>query len=56
VQANTTTSNNKLDIKNHNNEKGACMLIDVAISGVKKEDEMILKYNDLTTEICACGM
>jgi hypothetical protein len=38
-----------------NNEKGTCMLIDVAISGdrnvVKKEAEKILKYKDLTTEI-----
>jgi len=55
VQANRTTSNNKLDIKNHDNEKGACMLIEVAISGVrnviKKEVEMILKYKDLTKEI-----
>jgi hypothetical protein len=46
VPANRTTSNNKLDIKNHDNEKGACMLIDVAISGVrnaiKKEVEKIL--------------
>jgi len=37
------------------NEKGACMLIDVAISGdrnvIKKEAEKILKYKDLTIEI-----
>jgi hypothetical protein len=37
------------------NEKGTCMLIDVAISGdrnvIKKEAEKILKYKDLTTEI-----
>jgi hypothetical protein len=55
VQANRTTSNNKLDIKNHDNVKGACMLIDVAIAGVrnviKKEVEKILEYKDLTTEI-----
>jgi len=55
VQANRTTSNNKLDIKNHYNEKGAHMLTDVAISGtrnvIKKEVEKILKHKDLTTEI-----
>jgi hypothetical protein len=38
-----------------NNEKGACMLIDAAISGdrnvIKKEAEKILKYKDLTIEI-----
>ena len=37
------------------NEKGTCMLIDVAISGdrnvIKKEAEKILKYEDLTIEI-----
>jgi hypothetical protein len=53
--ANRTISNNKLDIKNHDNEKGACMLIDVTISGarnmIKKGVEKILKYKDLTTEI-----
>ena len=37
------------------NEKGTCMLIDVAISGdrnvTKKEAEKILKYKDLTIEL-----
>jgi len=37
------------------NEKGTCMLIDVAISGnrnvIKKETDKILKYIDLTIEI-----
>ena len=37
------------------NEKGTCMLIDVASSGdrnvLKKEAEKILKYKDLTKEI-----
>jgi hypothetical protein len=37
------------------NEKGTCVLIDVAISGdrnvIKKEAENILKYKDLTIEI-----
>ena len=39
----------------HDNEKGTCMLIDVAISEdrnvIKKEAEKILKYKDLTIEI-----
>ena len=46
---------NKLDIIIRDNEKGTCMLIDVAISGdrnvVKKEAEKILKYKDPTKEI-----
>jgi hypothetical protein len=37
------------------NEKGTCMLIDVAFSGdrnvIEKEAEKILKYKDLTIEI-----
>ena len=37
------------------NEKGTCMVVDVAISGcrnvIKKEAEKILKYKDLTIEI-----
>jgi len=40
---------------NRGNENGACMLIEVAISGdrnvIKKEAEKILKYKDLTMEI-----
>ena len=47
--------NNKPDIIIRDNEKGTCMLIDVAISGdrnvIKKEAEKILKYKDLTIEI-----
>ena len=47
--------NNKLDIIIRDNEKGTCMLIDVAISGdrnlIKKEAEKILQYEDLTIEI-----
>ena len=46
---------NKPDIIIRDNEKGTCMLIDVAISGdrnvIKKEAEKILKYKDLTIEI-----
>ena len=45
----------KTDIIIGDNEKGTCMLIDVAISGdrnvIKKEAEKILKHKDLTTEI-----
>jgi len=43
-----TIPNNKPDIIIRDNEKGTCMLIDVAISGdrnvIKKEAEKILKY------------
>ena len=52
---NKTIPNNKPDIIIRDNEKGTCILIDVAISGdrnvIKKEAEKILKYKDLTTEI-----
>jgi len=45
----------KPDIIIRDNEKGTCMLIDVAISGdrnvIKMEAEKILKYKDLTIEI-----
>jgi hypothetical protein len=55
VRNGITLSNNRLDIKIHDNKKGTCMLIDVAISGdrnlIKKEGEMILKYKDLVIEI-----
>ena len=55
IQTDRTISNNKPDIIIRDNEKGTCMLIDVAISGVrnviKKEAEKILKYKDLTIEI-----
>ena len=47
--------NNKPDILICDNEKGTCMLIDVAISGdrnvIKKEAEKILNIKDLTIEI-----
>jgi len=53
VQTDRTIPYNKTDIIIHDNEKGTCMLIDVAISGdrnvIKKEAEKILKY--LTIEI-----
>jgi len=55
VQTDRTIRNNKPDIIIRDNEKGTCMLIDVAISGdrnvIKKEAEKILKYKDLTIEI-----
>ena len=47
VETDITIPNNKPDIIIRNNEKGTCMLIDVAISGdknvIKKEVEKILK-------------
>jgi hypothetical protein len=55
VQTDRTIPINKPDIIIRDNEKGTCMLIDVAISGernvIKKEAKKILKYKDLTTEI-----
>jgi hypothetical protein len=55
VQTDRTTTINKPDIIIHDNEKGTCMLIDVAISGdrnvIKKEAEKILKCKYLTIEI-----
>ena len=55
VQTDRTIPNNKPDIIIRDNEKGTCMLIDVAISGdrnvIKKEAQRILNYKDLTTEI-----
>jgi hypothetical protein len=55
VQADRTIPNNKPDIIIRDNEKGTCMLIDVAISGdrnmIKKEANKTLKYKDLTIEI-----
>jgi len=55
VQTDRTIPNNKPDIIIHDNEKGICMLIDVAISKnrnvIEKDAEEILKYKDLTIEI-----
>jgi hypothetical protein len=55
VQTDRTIPNNKPDIIIRDNEKGTCMLIDVAISGdrnvIKKEAKKILKYKYLTIEI-----
>ena len=48
VQTDRTIPNNKPNIIHRDTEKGACMLIDVAISGdrnvIKKEAEKIQKY------------
>ena len=48
VQNDRTIPNKKPDIIIRDNEKGTCMLIDVAISGdrnvIKKESEKISKY------------
>jgi len=55
IQTDSTNPNNKPDIIIRDDEKGTCVLIEVAISGdrnvIKKEAEMILKYKDLTIEI-----
>jgi hypothetical protein len=55
IQTDRTIPNNKPDTIILDNEKGTCMLIDVAVSGdrnvIKKEAEKILKYEDLTREI-----
>jgi hypothetical protein len=55
VKTDRTVPISKPDIINRDNEKGTCVLIDVAMPGdrnvIKKEAEKILKYKDLTTEI-----
>ena len=55
AQTDRTIPNNRSDMIIRDNEKGTCMLIDVAISGdrnvIKKEAEKILKYKALTIEI-----
>jgi hypothetical protein len=55
VQTNRIIHNNKLDIIIRESEKGACVLVDVAIEGdgnvINKETENILKYKNLTIEI-----
>ena len=55
AQTDWTIPSNKLNIINRDNEKGTCMLIDVAISGdgylIKKETDKILRYKDLTIEM-----
>jgi hypothetical protein len=56
TQTDRTIPQNKQDIIICDNEKGKCMLIDVAISGDRNvinplKDEMFLKYKNLTIEI-----
>jgi hypothetical protein len=55
VQTNRTIRNDKPDIIMQDNEKGTCMLIDVAIPGdrnvIQKEAKKILKYKDFIIEI-----
>jgi hypothetical protein len=55
VQTDRTIPNNKPDIIIWDNEKGTCMLIDIAILGdrnvIKKEAEKILKHKDFIIEI-----
>jgi hypothetical protein len=55
VQTDRTIPNNKPDIITCDNEKGTCMLVDVAISGdrnvIKKKADKILKYKYLTIKI-----
>jgi hypothetical protein len=55
VQTDSTFPNSKPDIIIRDNEKGTCVLIDIAIPGdrnvIKKEAEKTLKYKDLTIEI-----
>ena len=55
VQTDRTIPNNKPDSIIRDNEKGTCMLIDVAISGhrnvIKKEADKIKKCDNLTIEI-----
>jgi hypothetical protein len=55
VQTDRTVPNYKPDIIISDNEKGTCVLIDVAISGdrnmIEKDVKKILKYKDLTIEI-----
>jgi len=55
IQTDRTIPNNKPGIIIRDNENGTCMLIEVAILGdrnvIRKEDEKILKYKDLTIEI-----
>jgi hypothetical protein len=55
VQTDRTIPGNKPDVIIWDNEKGTCMLIDIAILGdrnvIKKEAEKILKYKDLIIEM-----
>jgi hypothetical protein len=54
VQTDRTTTNNRPDFTIRDNEKGTCLLTDVAIAGDRNviwKAENIPKYKDLTVEI-----
>jgi enolase len=55
VQTDRTIPNNEPDVIIRDNEKGECVLIDVAIPGdrnvIKKDAQNVLKYEDLIIEI-----
>ena len=55
MQTDGTIPNNKPDTIIHDNKKGTCVLIDVAIPGdrnvIKKEAEKTVKHKNLITEI-----
>jgi hypothetical protein len=55
VQTDRTVANNKPNIIIRDDEKGTCVLIDVAISGdgnlKKREAKKVLKYEDLAKKI-----
>jgi len=56
VQTERTIPINKPDVIIRDSEKGTCILLDIGISGdrnmiIKKEDEKIIKYKYLTTEV-----
>ena len=55
MRTDRTVADNKPDIIIRDNEKGTCMLIDVATPGdrnvIKRESEKILKYKDLVIGI-----
>jgi len=55
VQTDRNIPNNKPDIINRDNEKGTCILLDVAVSGdrivIKIEADKILKYKGLAIAI-----
>ena len=57
IQTDRTTPNNKPDIKIRDNEKGTCMLIDVAISGDRNvTNKEAQKIKTLQWKYSACEM
>ena len=59
IQTDRTIPSNKPDIIIRDNEKGTCMLVDVAISGdrnvIKKEAEKFQNIKTLQQKYSACG-